>query len=56
VEVFLKSWVPAERPLHGVVFLCHGYGDSVIFYAEGKEKKKEKQENFKPLYLSNIKR
>lgn len=39
VEVFVKSWVPADEQLHGVVFLCHGYGDSVSFYAEGKNDK-----------------
>ena len=40
VEVFLKSWVPAaDEQLHGVIFLCHGYGDSVTFYAEGEKTK-----------------
>ncbi|KAG0558768.1 hypothetical protein KC19_10G052900 [Ceratodon purpureus] len=35
VEVFVKSWLPTDEHLHGVIFLCHGYGDSVTFYAEG---------------------
>lgn len=34
----MKTWIPEESKLHGVVFLCHGYGDSIIFYAEGKLK------------------
>lgn len=34
-EIFIKSWLPAGSQFHGVVFLCHGYGDTVTFYAEG---------------------
>ncbi|KAG0567170.1 hypothetical protein KC19_7G116000 [Ceratodon purpureus] len=36
MEIFVKSWEPADfGQLHGLIFLCLGYGDSVTFYAEG---------------------
>lgn len=34
-EIFLKSWAPAHKPLYGVIFLCHGYGDTVTYFLEG---------------------
>ena len=38
MEIFVKSWEPADfGQLHGLIFLCLGYGDSVTFYAEGEE-------------------
>lgn len=33
-EIFLKSWAPAHKPLYGVIFLCHGYGDTVTYFLE----------------------
>ena len=39
LEVFLKSWVPAERRPKGLIFICHGYGDTVTFFFEGQQLK-----------------
>ncbi|KAG0600204.1 hypothetical protein M758_11G015300 [Ceratodon purpureus] len=35
LEIFMKSWVPAEGRPKGLIFLCHGYGDTVTFFFEG---------------------
>lgn len=35
MDIFLKSWVPMEKKAKGVIFLCHGYGDTVTFFFEG---------------------
>lgn len=35
LEIFVKSWVPAERRPKGLIFICHGYGDTITFFNEG---------------------
>lgn len=35
LEIFVKSWVPAQARPKGLVFICHGYGDTVTFFNEG---------------------
>lgn len=35
LELFVKSWIPAEKRPKGLLFLCHGYGDTVSFFFEG---------------------
>jgi acylglycerol lipase len=35
MEIFVKSWVPANNRPKGLIFLCHGYGDTVTFFFEG---------------------
>lgn len=37
LEIFMKSWVPAEARPKGLLFICHGYGDTVTFFNEGKQ-------------------
>ncbi len=36
MEIFVKSWMPEEGRPKGILFLCHGYGDTVTFFFEGK--------------------
>jgi acylglycerol lipase len=36
MEMFVKSWMPEEGRPKGILFLCHGYGDTVTFFFEGK--------------------
>ncbi len=33
--MFIKSWMPKEGRAKGIIFLCHGYGDTVTFFFEG---------------------
>ncbi|CAK9214094.1 unnamed protein product [Sphagnum troendelagicum] len=35
MEMFVKSWMPEEGRPKGILFLCHGYGDTVTFFFEG---------------------
>jgi alpha-beta hydrolase superfamily lysophospholipase len=35
MEMFIKSWMPKEGRAKGIIFLCHGYADTVTFFFEG---------------------
>jgi len=35
LEIFVKSWVAVEGEPSGLIFLCHGYGDTITFFTEG---------------------
>ncbi|KAG0565382.1 hypothetical protein KC19_8G185900 [Ceratodon purpureus] len=35
LEIFVKSWVPLNGRPKGILFICHGYGDTVTFFNEG---------------------
>lgn len=41
MEIFVKSWVPVNKRPKGLIFLCHGYGDTVTFFFEGAHQKFE---------------
>ncbi|GJP44012.1 hypothetical protein CLOM_g15566 [Closterium sp. NIES-68] len=34
VELFTKQWLPIDGRLRGVVFYCHGYGDTCVYAFE----------------------
>lgn len=34
VEIFTKQWLPANGVLRGIVFYCHGYGDTCAYFFE----------------------
>ncbi|KAJ7299483.1 hypothetical protein O6H91_Y095200 [Diphasiastrum complanatum] len=35
VELFTKIWLPETGKPKAIIFLCHGYGDTITFYFEG---------------------
>ncbi|CAB4295631.1 unnamed protein product [Prunus armeniaca] len=36
LQIFCKSWMPKQGvPIKGVLFFCHGYGDTCVFFFEG---------------------
>ncbi|RVW32370.1 Caffeoylshikimate esterase [Vitis vinifera] len=35
LEIFSKSWLPANSPPKAVICFCHGYGDTCTFFVEG---------------------
>lgn len=36
LEIFCKSWMPKlGDQIKGVLFFCHGYGDTCTFFFEG---------------------
>ncbi|XP_008243238.1 PREDICTED: caffeoylshikimate esterase-like [Prunus mume] len=36
LQIFCKSWMPKQGvPINGVLFFCHGYGDTCVFFFEG---------------------
>ncbi|XP_024537665.1 caffeoylshikimate esterase [Selaginella moellendorffii] len=35
VELFTKSWLPESGQPKGLIFYCHGYGDTISFFFEG---------------------
>ncbi|EPS73059.1 hypothetical protein M569_01697, partial [Genlisea aurea] len=35
VEIFTKSWIPEKTLPKALVFICHGYGDTITFFLEG---------------------
>jgi caffeoylshikimate esterase len=38
VEIFVKSWMPMHGRPKGLLFICHGYGDTVTFFNEGEQR------------------
>ena len=36
IEIFTKQWLPAKGEIKGLVFYCHGYGDTCAYFFDGK--------------------
>ncbi|KAJ8492204.1 hypothetical protein OPV22_013925 [Ensete ventricosum] len=39
LQIFMKSWLPENCKIKGLVCFCHGYGDTCTFFFEGISKK-----------------